>query len=148
VTRRCASSLLVVLVRLGASHGLVQYSVPTSHNERRPPRTRCAQQYGSLTAPPMTPPNMHPCVIQIHKTIIGDIMAWMGDSSSVLWFNGRAGAGKAAIGQSLCKRCAAANSAKWLAGNFFFSRHDPGRSNAKFLFPTISFFFLALPRHP
>ena len=66
-------------------------------------------------------------------------MSWIGDpsrTSSVLWFNGPAGAGKTAIGQSLCKRCVAA---QWLAGSFFFSRHAPGRSNAEFLFPTISF---------
>ena len=66
-------------------------------------------------------------------------MSWIGDpsrKSRVLWFNGPAGAGKTAIAQSLCKRCAAE---QWLAGSFFFSRHAPGRSNANFLFPTISF---------
>ena len=66
-------------------------------------------------------------------------MSWIGDpsrTSSVLWFNGPAGAGKTAIAQSLCKLCEAA---QWLAGSFFFSRHAPGRSNADFLFPTISF---------
>jgi NACHT domain len=66
-------------------------------------------------------------------------MSWIGDpsrTSSVLWFNGPAGTGKTAIAQSLCKLCVAA---KWLAGSFFFSRHAPGRNNADFLFPTISF---------
>ena len=66
-------------------------------------------------------------------------MSWIGDpsrTSSVLWFNGPAGAGKTAIAQSLCKLCVAA---KWLAGSFFFSRHATRRSNAEFLFPTISF---------
>ena len=59
-------------------------------------------------------------------------------TSSVLWFNGPAGAGKTAIAQSLCKRCAAVH---WLAGSFFFSRYADasGRNNAEFLFPTISF---------
>ena len=73
-------------------------------------------------------------------------MNWIGDASrtsSVLWFNGPAGAGKTAISQSLCKLCAAA---QWLAGSFFFSRQAPGRSNAEFLFPTISFgLSLAIP---
>ena len=68
-------------------------------------------------------------------------MSWIEDpsrKSSVLWFNGPAGTGKTAIAQSLCKLCAAA---QWLAGSFFFSRHTPAsaRSNAEFLFPTISF---------
>ena len=66
-------------------------------------------------------------------------MSWIGDpsgTSSVLWFNGPAGAGKTAIAQSLCKLCEAA---QWLAGSFFFSRHARGRSNAEFLFPTIAF---------
>ena len=79
------------------------------------------------------------CHPDTRKTIIGDIMSWIGDpsrKSSVLWFNGPAGAGKTAIAQSLCKLCVAA---QWLAGSFFFSRHAPGRSNAEFLFPTISF---------
>ena len=63
--------------------------------------------------------------------------------SSVLWFNGPAGAGKTAIAQSLCKLCVAA---KWLAGSFFFSRHATRRSNVEFLFPTISFgLSLAIP---
>ena len=73
-------------------------------------------------------------------------MSWIGDltrTSSVLWFNGPAGAGKTAIAQSLCKRCAAA---QWLAGSFFFSRHTPRRSKAGFLFPTIAFgLSLAIP---
>ena len=79
------------------------------------------------------------CHPDTRKTIIGEIMSWIGDpsrTSSVLWFNGPAGSGKTAIAQSLCKRCAAVH---WLAGSFFFSRHAPGRSNAEFLFPTISF---------
>ena len=88
-------------------------------------------------------PECHP---DTRKTIIGDIMSWIevtSRTSSVLWFNGPAGAGKTAIAQSLCKRCAAA---QWLAGSFFFSRHAPGRSNAEFLFPTISFALsLAIP---
>ena len=73
-------------------------------------------------------------------------MSWIEDlsrTSSVLWFNGPAGSGKTAIAQSLCKRCAAV---QWLAGSFFFSRHAPGRSNAEFLFPAISFgLSLAIP---
>jgi hypothetical protein len=73
-------------------------------------------------------------------------MSWIEDpsrTSSVLWFNGPAGAGKTAIAQSLCKRCVAA---KWLAGSFFFSRQAPGRRNVEFLFPTISFgLSLAIP---
>ena len=79
------------------------------------------------------------CHPDTRKTIIGEIMSWIGDpfrTSSVLWFNGPAGSGKTAIAQSLCKLCVAA---QWLAGSFFFSRHAPGRSNAEFLFPTISF---------
>ena len=79
------------------------------------------------------------CHPDTRKTIIGEIMSWIGDpsrTSSFLWFNGPAGAGKTAIAQSLCKRCAAVH---WLAGSFFFSRHAPGRSNPEFLFPTISF---------
>jgi len=86
------------------------------------------------------------CHPDTRKTIIGDIMSWIEDpfrTSSVLWFNGPAGAGKTAIAQSLCKRCAAA---QWLAGSFFFSRHAPGRSNAELLFPTIAFeLSLAIP---
>ena len=73
-------------------------------------------------------------------------MEWIGDpsrTSTVLWFNGPAGAGKTAIAQSLCKLCAAA---QWLAGSFFFSRHAPGRSNAELLFSTIAFeLSLAIP---
>ena len=79
------------------------------------------------------------CHPDTRKTIIGEIMSWIGDpsrTSSVLWFNGPAGSGKTAIAQSLCKRCAAI---RWLAGSFFFSRHASGRSKAEFLFPTISF---------
>ena len=81
------------------------------------------------------------CHPATRKTIIGEIMSWIEDptrTSSVLWFNGPAGAGKTAIAQSLCKLCAAA---QWLAGSFFFSRYAlaGGRSNAEFLFPTISF---------
>ena len=79
------------------------------------------------------------CHPDTRKTIIGEIMSWIGDpsrTSSVLWFNGPAGAGKTAIAQSLCKLCEAA---QWLAGSFFFSRHARGRSNAEFLFPTIAF---------
>ena len=88
----------------------------------------------------------HVCHPDTRKTMLADIMSWIGDpsrTSSVLWFNGPAGAGKTAIAQSLCKRCAAA---QWLAGSFFFSRHAPGRSNIEFLFPTISFgLSLAIP---
>ena len=73
-------------------------------------------------------------------------MNWIKDpfrTSSVLWFNGPAGAGKTAIAQSLCKRCATED---WLAGSFFFSRQAPGRSNAELLFPTIAFeLSLAIP---
>jgi len=73
-------------------------------------------------------------------------MDWIGDpsrTSSVLWFNGPAGAGKTAIAQSLCKLCAAA---QWLAGSFFFSRNAPRRSNAELLFSTIAFeLSLAIP---
>ena len=79
------------------------------------------------------------CHPDTRKTIIGEIMSWIGDpsrTSSVIWFNGPAGAGKTAIAQSLCKLCMAA---QWLAGSFFFSRHAPRRSKAEFLFPTISF---------
>ena len=86
------------------------------------------------------------CHPDTRKTIIGEIMSWIRDpsrTSSVLWFNGPAGAGKTAIAQSLCKLCAAA---QWLAGSFFFSRLAPGRSNAEFLFSTISFgLSLAIP---
>ena len=86
------------------------------------------------------------CHPDTRKTIIGEIMSWIEDlsrTSSVLWFNGPAGSGKTAIAQSLCKRCAAV---QWLAGSFFFSRYAPGRSNAEFLFPTISFgLSLAIP---
>ena len=86
------------------------------------------------------------CHPDTRKTIISDIMSWIGDpsrTSSVLWFNGPAGTGKTAIAQSLCKLCVAA---QWLAGSFFFSRLAPGRSNAEFLFPTISYgLCLAIP---
>ena len=88
------------------------------------------------------------CHPDTRKTIIGEIMSWIEDpsrTSSVLWFNGPAGAGKTAIAQSLCKLCEAA---QWLAGSFFFSRYAPasGRSNAEFLFPTIAFgLSLAIP---
>ena len=86
------------------------------------------------------------CHPDTRKTIIGDIMSWIGDpsrTSSVLWFNGPAGAGKTAIAQSLCKLCV---TAQWLAGSFFFSRLAPGRSNAECLFPTISYgLCLAIP---
>ena len=88
------------------------------------------------------------CHPDTRKTIIGEIMSWIGDptrKSSVLWFNGPAGVGKTAIAQSLCKLCEAA---KWLAGSFFFSRYAlaSGRSKAEFLFPTIAFgLSLAIP---
>ena len=88
------------------------------------------------------------CHPDTRKTIIGEIMSWIGDSSrmsSVLWFNGPAGAGKTAIAQSLCKLCEAA---RCLAGSFFFSRYAPasGRNKAEFLFPTIAFgLSLAIP---
>ena len=45
----------------------------------------------SRTALPMTPLNTHPCHPDTCKTIIGDIVSWIGDpsrTSSVLWFNG------------------------------------------------------------
>jgi hypothetical protein len=67
-------------------------------------------------------------------------MSWIEDpsrTSRILWFHGPAGAGKTAIAQTLCKRCAAN---EWLAGSFFFSRivalarNDPSR-----LFPTIAY---------
>ena len=96
------------------------------------------------TVPLMTPPNMHSNVTQIHAKLLS-VMNWIDSShtSSVLWFNGSAGAGKTAIAQSLCKRCAAA---QWLAGSFFFSRQVSGRNNADFLFSTISFeLSLAIP---
>ena len=88
------------------------------------------------------------CHPDTRKTIIGEIMSWIGDpsrKSSVLWFNGPAGSGKTAIAQSLCKLCEAA---QWLAGSFFFSRYASasGRSKAEFLFPTIAFgLSLAIP---
>jgi NACHT domain len=88
------------------------------------------------------------CHPDTRKTIIGEIMSWIEDpsrTSRVLWFNGPAGAGKTAIAHSLCKLCVAA---QWLAGTFFFSRYASasGRSNAEFLFPTISFgLSLAIP---
>ena len=66
-------------------------------------------------------------------------MSWIEDASrtsSILWFNGPAGSGNTAIAQSLCKLCVAT---QWLAGSFFFSWYAHGRSNAEFLFPTISF---------
>ena len=73
------------------------------------------------------------CHPDTRKTIIGEIMSWIRDpsrTSSVLWFNGPAGAGKTAIPQSLCKLCVAAQR---LAGRFFFSRHAAGRSTTSSL---------------
>jgi len=90
-------------------------------------------------------PKCHP---ETRKTIVADIMSWIGDPSRptrVLWFNGPAGAGKTAIAwQTLCKRCAAK---KWLAGSFFFSRMAPlVRNDPANLFPTIAYqLSLAVP---
>ena len=47
------------------------------------------------------------CHLDTCKTIIGEIMGWIRDSprrSSILWFNGPAGASKTAIAQSLCNQ--------------------------------------------
>jgi len=89
-------------------------------------------------------PKCHP---ETRKTIVADIMSWIGDPSRtnrVLWFNGPAGVGKTAIAQTLCKRCAAK---KWLAGSFFFSRMAPlVRNDPAYLFPTIAYqLSLAVP---
>ena len=89
-------------------------------------------------------PKCHP---ETRKTIVADIMSWIGDSSRttrVLWFNGPAGAGKTAIAQTLCKRCV---ENLWLAGSFFFSRMAPlARNDPAYLFPTIAYqLSLAIP---
>ena len=66
-------------------------------------------------------------------------VSWIGDpprTSNVQWFNDPAGAGKTAIAQSLCTLMMCGRTTR----TFFFSQYATasGRSNTKFLFPTIS----------
>jgi len=88
-------------------------------------------------------PKCHP---ETRKTVVNDIMNWIEDpsrTSSILWFNGPAGAGKTAIAYTLSERCAAK---QWLGGSFFFSRLAFARDDAARLFPTIAYqLAVALP---
>ncbi|KDR73014.1 hypothetical protein GALMADRAFT_73198 [Galerina marginata CBS 339.88] len=82
------------------------------------------------------PPRCHP---DTRKAIVGEITDWIDDrsrTSSVVWINGPAGAGKTAIAQTICENCKKSGQ---LAGSFFFSRTVHGRNNPRYLFATIAY---------
>ncbi|KAJ7899394.1 hypothetical protein B0H13DRAFT_2519169 [Mycena leptocephala] len=58
------------------------------------------------------------------------------NASKITWLYGPAGAGKSAIGQSLCQKLDAEGG---LGGAFFFKRGHPSRGNGNKLFPTLAY---------
>ena len=85
------------------------------------------------------PPKCHPGT---RVKIIQAIMDWLAGADEdtrrkgVNWLTGGAGAGKSAIGRSICERCAQEGS---LLGGFFFSWQDGTRNHSKYLAATIAF---------
>ncbi|KAF8079353.1 hypothetical protein FPV67DRAFT_113445 [Lyophyllum atratum] len=75
------------------------------------------------------------------KDVLEKMMGWVGEAkrdwrNGVLWLHGPVGAGKSAIAQTICERCA---EQRHLAASFFFSQGRAGRdTNARFI-TTIAF---------
>ncbi|KAK7037291.1 hypothetical protein VNI00_011282 [Paramarasmius palmivorus] len=82
------------------------------------------------------PPQCHP---DTRKEVLNIIRTWVhtpSRESGVFWLYGPAGAGKSAIAQTIAERGQQDSS---LASSFFFSRGDPRRNSAKYLFLTIAY---------
>jgi len=85
------------------------------------------------------PPKCHPGT---RVAVIQAIMDWLAGvnedtrGKGVTWLTGGAGAGKSAIGRSVCERCAEEGT---LLASFFFSSSDATRHHSKTLVPTIAY---------
>ncbi|KAF9484934.1 hypothetical protein BDN70DRAFT_27139 [Pholiota conissans] len=77
------------------------------------------------------------CDENTRVAIIKTIMDWItggGDSSSILWLHGPAGAGKSALAQTIAELC---KEQDLLAAVFFFARNSPDRANGRLLIATL-----------
>lgn len=85
------------------------------------------------------PPKCHPGT---RIAIIQTIIEWIAGSDEnnrgklITWLTGAAGAGKSAIGRSVCERCKKEGT---LLASFFFGSNDPTRNHSKSLIPTIAY---------
>ncbi|KAF9530659.1 hypothetical protein CPB83DRAFT_152601 [Crepidotus variabilis] len=81
------------------------------------------------------------CHVDTRKTVLQQLIEWAqtkrrGSSTSLmLWLAGPAGAGKSAIAQTICEIW---HKEGRLGANYFFSRSS-GRTDCRFLFPTIAY---------
>ncbi|KAJ7251671.1 hypothetical protein C8J57DRAFT_1520476 [Mycena rebaudengoi] len=80
-------------------------------------------------------PRCHP---ETRTKMLNDLYEWAtaGQSNSMCWLHGPAGAGKSAIMQTLCRRL---EDAGLLGEAFFFKRGHPTRGNATVLFATLAY---------
>ncbi|KAJ7450397.1 hypothetical protein FB451DRAFT_1146327 [Mycena latifolia] len=81
-------------------------------------------------------PRCHP---ETRTEILNDLYNWAidgGNTNSVCWLHGPAGAGKSAIMQTLCRRL---QDGGRFSGSFFFKRGHSTRGNAKALFVTLAY---------
>ncbi|KAF7334555.1 putative nwd2 protein [Mycena venus] len=80
-------------------------------------------------------PRCHP---ETRTEMLDDLYEWAtaGQSNSMCWLHGPAGAGKSAIMQTLCQRL---EDADFLGGAFFFKRGHSTRGNATVLFTTLAY---------
>jgi len=85
------------------------------------------------------PPKCHPGT---RVAVIQAIMNWLAGvhedthDKGVTWLTGGAGAGKSAIGRSVCERCAVEGT---LLASFFFASSDASRNHSKALVATIAY---------
>jgi len=85
------------------------------------------------------PPKCHPGT---RVAIIQMITDWVAESDElhrdnhITWLTGSAGAGKSAIGRSVCEQCAEEGT---LLASFFFGSNDPTRNHSKSLVATIAY---------
>ena len=85
------------------------------------------------------PPKCHPGT---RVAVIQAIMDWLAGvhedthDKGVTWLTGGAGAGKSAIGRTVCERCAEEGT---LLASFFFSSSDATRNHSKTLVQTIAY---------
>jgi len=85
------------------------------------------------------PPECHPGT---RVAVIEAIMNWLAGADEdtrakgVNWLTGAAGAGKSAIGRSICERCALEGT---LLASFFFGSSDAARNHSKTLVATIAY---------
>ncbi|KAJ7483102.1 hypothetical protein B0H11DRAFT_1914841 [Mycena galericulata] len=90
-------------------------------------------------------PKCHP---ETRTEMLDHLLKWASDtdsSSTILWLQGPAGAGKSAIAQSFCQKLETEGR---LGASFFFKRGHPSQGTGNKLFPTIAYQLAQLKRLP